>query len=306
MRKRLLLISLFAVVVAGAAFLWWQSRNQPRLGEAAYAHTQAILKFGPRPPGSEGLKAVRGYLRAQLEAAGWVTAGQAFEHSTSHGMIRFENVRARFPGAGGDPWQRPVTGVLGAHVDSKWFKDQVFLGADDSASACGAILEIARVLAVESPAQAAQLELVFFDGEEAFGENITAFDGLFGSRHYASKLRDQGPLPQFGVVLDIIGHKDQMIKLPADTPESLRDTVLAAAKKEGAAARYGIAPGPITDDHVPLNLAGIPTVDIIGDFSPARGWHTPGDTIQNISPAVLDINMRVALRVLRERLKNPN
>jgi hypothetical protein len=71
--------------------------------------------------------------------------------------------------------------------------------------------------------------------------------------------------------------------------------------------------GPIIDDHTPLNLAGIPTVDIIGRFTigyepngrpiPVPWWHTPGDSLDLISPESLDLSIRVTLRVLREQLQ---
>jgi hypothetical protein len=304
MRTRLLLLILLAAALTGGAVWWWRGQAAPKLGEAAYAHTNAILAYGPRPPGSEGLKSVRSYLRAQLETAGWVTAGQPFERSTSVGTVGFENIRARFPGKGeGDLWQRPVQGLLCAHMDSKWFKDRVFLGADDAASACGAILTIAKVLATENPELAQRLELALFDGEEAFGPEITPFDGLYGSRFYSNEWRTVATKPAFGVLLDMIGHKNLNIALPSDTPEPLRAAVMAAAKKEGAASHFGMAPGPIIDDHTPLNLAGIPTVDIIGNFTASGWWHTSGDSLELISPESLDLSIRVTLRVLRDRLK---
>lgn len=314
MRNRLVLICLLAAALCGGAFFWWQDRSSQRLGEAARAHTEAILSHGPRPAGSAGLKAVRSYLRSQLEAAGWVVAAQAFERTTSNGQVAFENLRARFPGGSGDLWQRPVQGVLAAHMDSKWFKDQVFLGADDAASACGAILVIGKVLATDEPALARQVELVFFDGEEAFGQGIkevfgpgiTPFDGLYGSRHYANEWRTAAAKPSFGLVLDMIGHKKLDIALPSDSPEPLCAAVLGAAKKEGAAAHFGMAPGPILDDHTPLNLAGIPTVDIIGNFSAGGWWHTSRDSLELISSESLDIAIRVTLRVLRGQLKPGN
>jgi len=314
MRTRNILLLLLATAVVGGGILWWLGQRPPQRGAAAYQHTKAILEFGPRPPASEGLHAVRGYLKSHLESAGWVVQAQPFERSTSNGEVKFENLRARFPGGGGDPWQRPVKGLLAAHMDSKLYKDKVFLGADDAASACGAILEIADILARESPALAGQMELVFFDGEEALGEGITPFDGLFGSRYYASEWRTKTDKPPFGLVLDMIGHQDLRIALPSDTPETLRDATLAAAKAESASANFTMAPGPIMDDHVPLNLAGIPTMDMIGNFSLGVGsdykpiyvpwWHTPGDSLELISPKSLDISIRVTLRVLRGQLQD--
>jgi len=305
MRARMLLFGMVAAAVLGGGYWWWTGRHGARLGQAALAQTEAILALGPRPPGSSGLQAVRERLRSQLTAAGWVTVGQPFERSTTLGMVKFENLRARIAGGDADPWQRPVKGLLCAHMDSKLLKHEVFLGADDAASACGAMLEIARVLATESPHQAKQMELVFFDGEEALEESMTAFDGLYGSRHYAAAWPATAAKPHFGVLLDMIGHKDLSIRLPSDTPEALREAVLAAAKKEGASKHFDVGPGSITDDHTPLNHAGIPTVDVIGDFSNRRWWHTSADSRSNLSADSLEISIRVTLDVLDGLLKGP-
>jgi hypothetical protein len=143
---------------------------------------------------------------------------------------------------------------------------------------------------------------VFFDGEEALEENITPQDGLYGSRHYANFWRARDDKPKWGILLDMIGHKDLSIRLPSDTPQDLKELVFAAAKEEGADAHFGMAATPIIDDHVPLNLAGIPTVDLIGDFTRRGWWHTVGDNLNIISPESLDISIRVTLRMIDMRL----
>jgi len=301
MRARFMLIGVIALAVALGIFLYLRGAGGEReLGAAAHQETAAILTFGPRPPGSEALDAVRAHVRARLEEAGWVTQGQAFEQQTVIGNVRFENVRARFPAGDGDPWARRVDGLLSAHIDSKLYTDQHFVGADDAASACAAIVVIGRHLARRNPALAARLELVFFDGEEAFGENITPRDGLYGSRHYAAGWRARDDKPRFGVVLDMVGHRDLRIALPSDTAPHLKEAVFAAAEAEGAAASFGMAAGPIIDDHVPLNFAGIPTVNLIGDFSRFRWWHTPNDNLDLIDPRSLDTSIRVTLRLLED------
>lgn len=304
MKSRSLVLLVVVLAAVGGLAWWLHGRSSPELGRAAYEETAAILAKGPRPPGSEALDAVRAHVRAGLEKSGWVVEGQRFERMTVAGKINFENLRARFPNGAGDPWQRPVKGLLCAHIDSKLYKDRHFLGADDAASACAAIVVMAEFLAREKPEQAAKLELVFFDGEEAFGENITPQDGLYGSRYYASQWRSRDDKPAFGILLDMIGHENLSIRLPSDTPVQLKDAVLAAAKEERAEKHFGMAPGPIIDDHVPLNFAGIPTVDIIGDFSRSSWWHKPGDNLKIISADSLDISIRVTLRVLEERLAN--
>jgi glutaminyl-peptide cyclotransferase len=302
MRSRLLLILIGVATLGGGAALWLRERAAPRLGEAAYRQTAAILAFGPRPAGSEALDKVRAHVRRELEAAGWVTTLMEFQGPTPVGSVRFANVRARHPGAGGDPWDRQVDALLCAHIDSKFYTDRRFLGADDAASACAAIIEIARVLALEQPRQAERIELVFFDGEESFGPNIVPQDGLYGSRHYAKQWQGRADKPAFGILLDMIGHQDLAIRLPSDSPPRLRDALLAAAKQENAAANFGMAKGPIIDDHVPLNNVGIPTLDVIGDFTRSDWWHTASDNLDLISPVSLDISMRVTLRTLNSLL----
>jgi glutaminyl-peptide cyclotransferase len=298
MRPRWILILIVPLAVAGGGLWWWNRDGTAHLGQAAYDQTAAILAKGPRPPGSDGLQAAREHIAAELHKAGWVTQAQAFERTTPAGPLTFVNLRARFPTRGADPWESRVKGILCAHLDSKTFNDQHFLGADDAASACAAIVEIARFLARKKPAQARNLELVLFDGEESLGPDITPLDGLYGSRHYANQWRNRNDKPEFGILLDMIGHDNLSIRLPSDTPAHLKDRVLAAAKAEGAEHHFGMAMVPITDDHVPLNFAGIPTVDVIGEFGRGGWWHTPSDNLKIISAKSLDISIRVTLRLL--------
>ncbi len=297
MRWRWILFLVLLLVIGGVA--WWKKASgSSGLGQAAYDQTAAILAKGPRPPESEALKAVIAHVKQELEKAGWVTSAQPFERVTPNGNMHFENLRARFPAGGGDPWVQPVQGILCAHIDSKFFKDVTFVGADDAASGCAAIVEIAKYLAKKKPAQAKSLELAFFDGEESISDNITPSDGLYGSRYYASQWRAQTVKPKFGILLDMIGHENLSIKLSSDTPPDLKARVMDAAKAEGVENHYGMSMGGIIDDHVPLNFAGIPTVDVIGDFNKGTWWHKPADNLKIISAKSLDISIRVTLRML--------
>lgn len=268
-------------------------------GKRALEHTSAILAFGPRPPASETLGQVREYLAHTLNQAGWTVRVEEFDRTTPAGRLPFANLRARFGGK--EAWNRPVDLLLGCHIDSKRIDGIEFLGADDAASAAGAILEIAAELATD-PDQARRIELVFFDGEEAFAEHITATDGLFGSRQYARQLRTWNPPPRFGIILDMIGHRNLKIRIPSDTPRELREQLFEAARVEGAGDHYGVAPGPIIDDHTPLNQAGVPTVNIIGDFNRGGWWHTERDNARLLAEESLDISIRVTLRLIEQLL----
>ncbi|MES2981289.1 MAG: M28 family peptidase [Verrucomicrobiota bacterium] len=296
---------LLALILAIAVVAFWflgRPDNTSKLGNDAQALTGEILTFGPRPPGSEALNQVRSLLSKELEASGWVIELQEFERDTSVGKIKFANLRARFRHGDANPWQRKIDGLLCAHVDSKFYKDKVFLGADDAASACAALVVIAKHLAAEKPEQAAKLELVFFDGEEAFSKSMTALDGLYGSRHYANTWRTRDDKPKFGILLDMIGHKDLSIRIPSDSPKHLAELMFSKAKEQNVSSHFDTSNATIMDDHVPLNLIGIPTLDILGDFTRSAWWHTPGDNSDIISSKSLSISIAVTLGMLDELL----
>ncbi|BCU75610.1 M28 family peptidase [Luteolibacter sp. LG18] len=304
MKQRLVLVLIAAVVLAVAGVVGWRLRNDPSgnsLGQNAYQHTAAILAIGPRPAGSQGLAKVRGYVKQELEKSGWSVKEQAFKRNTLKGEVEFVNVRARFAPKGTDAWAAVPEGILCAHIDSKDIPGMEFLGADDAASACAAIVEIGRHLASQKPEQAGKLELVFFDGEEGFSDSITTIDGLFGSREYAGVWRSQPKKPRFGILLDMIGHTNLRISLPVDSPEFLKNHVLAAATQEDVKKHFSVSDFTITDDHVPLNQVGIPTIDVIGDFSNFNWWHNQKggkDDLSVISAESLDKSMRVTIRTL--------
>ena len=297
---------LWALILAAVSVVLWHL-GKPKdtgLGQEAHALTNEILAFGPRPPGSPALDDVRALMKKELEAAGWAVELQQFERETVIGKVRFANLRARLRHGEGDPWKRRVEGLLCAHVDSKLYTDKIFLGADDAASACAAVVVIGKHLSRHKPEQAAKLELILVDGEEAFAEDMTLLDGLYGSRHYANGWRGRDDKPTFGILLDMIGHKNLRIRIPSDSPKHLAELMFASAKELGESSRFGTAPGPIMDDHVPLNLVGIPTLDIIGDFSRSGWWHTAGDNASLISTESLDISISVVRAMLDELLED--
>lgn len=278
---------------------------------AALHHTRTILDFGPRPAQSEALQKTREYIQKELAKSGWQTTTEAVRYNAPRwGATTFTNVIARYGEAQDESlWDRPVKGLLSAHIDSKHIPGMQFVGADDAASAVGTILELARQFS-ELPEIAKSLELVFFDGEEAVGRNINIktppFDGLYGSREYAKRWRTATNKPSFGINLDMIGHRNLRVSYPRDTPLNLEAALLAAARAEGEEARFTKHSTPIIDDHVPLNQAGIPTIDIIGEFrsdDPNTWWHTERDNISLISRESLDITLRVTHRMISDLLQ---
>lgn len=266
-------------------------------GAEALKHAEKLVGFGPRPAGSEALEASRGYLERALASYGWTVIRQPFEEKTPKGNIAFVNLIARF----GDE-SKPPTILLGSHYDSKLYEDFEFVGANDGASSTGALLEIARVTS-SHPALARALELVFFDGEEAFLTSINETDGLYGSRFYAKQLRtkDITTFPKYGIILDMIGDKNLNVEVPADSPDALYSALRRAAEDLGAGSYFDRRDTLILDDHVPLNAIGIPTIDII-DLDYAPFWHTKEDTLDKISAESLQTVGKTTLLMIEKYL----
>ena len=258
-------------------------------GENALRHVQALVNYGPRPPASGALDQARGYIIKQLEGVGWRVTQQSFTAQTPRGEITFVNLIATFPG------KTLPSFLLCSHYDTKTFDTARFVGANDGGSSNGILLEMARVLA-EEPERAAKVQLVFFDGEEAYVA-FTETDGLYGSRYFARRLGFEDKAKQFhgGILFDMVGDKNLVITLPIDSPRELASGIFAAADalKLREHFTYG---GGILDDHTPINAVGISMIDLIDfDYPP---WHTPQDTMDKLSAESLRIVGAVALRYL--------
>jgi glutaminyl-peptide cyclotransferase len=279
---RVIFLSLFLSAELHAQSLW-----QKFSGANAFGHVQKLVQLGPRPAASQALAKSRGYIKAELEKSGWRVASQTFTDDTPRGAIAFVNLIATFA-EGATP-----SFLLCSHYDTKTFDTVRFVGANDGGSSTGLLIEMARVLATE-PKLAAKTELVFFDGEEAF-ENFTEADGLYGSRHFAEELRASGKAKEFrgGILFDMIGDKSLVVTLPPDSPPILARDIFAAADALKLRDHFTYFHSDVTDDHTPLNTAGIPAIDLIDfDYPP---WHTAEDTLDKISAESLEIVGRVAL-----------
>ena len=263
-------------------------------GEKAFAHVQRLVDFGPHPPGSKAIEKSRDYIEDQLRRSGWQVTRQAFSDDTPRGRTQFVNLIAHFSGQG-----KPASPrfLLCSHYDTKIFDTIRFVGANDGGSSTGLLLELARVIG-EHPDLAKNLELVFFDGEEAC-EQFSEKDGLYGSRYFARQLQSGGA-KQFrgGLLFDMVGDRSLGITLPTNSPAEMARDIFAAAEALKLRNYFTYLGRELIDDHVPLNAIGIPTVDII-DFD-YPWWHTADDTIDKISAQSLQTVGSVALYYLSE------
>jgi peptidase M28-like protein len=286
-----LLVGLLAPCSDGASKIWEEVS-----GEKAFEHVRHLVDLGPRPPGSDAIEKARTYTDNQLSTFGWRVTRQTFTDNTPRGRVTFVNLVARFRGAARET--SPPFFLLCSHYDTKSVETFRFVGANDGGSSTGLLLELARVLA-RHPNLAAKVELVFFDGEEAY-ENFSENDGLYGSRYFARDLEKTKTAKQFhgGVLLDMVGDASLTITLAPNSPSQMAQNIFAAAEALKLRNYFTYFDRDITDDHTPLNAIGIPTIDLIDfDFT---WWHTADDTIDKVSAQSLQIVGRVTAYYLSE------
>lgn len=282
---RAFLVLLVAVRITTAADLWDEVS-----GDRALQHVKYLVDLGPRPAGSAALEKSRAYIEKELRANGWEVTRQTFTDSTPRGPVTYVNLIARFG-------KKPSPSfLLCSHYDTKIFDTFTFVGANDGGSSTGLLLEMGRALA-SHPQLAAKVELVFFDGEEAV-EEFSTTDGIYGSRHFANSLRESNAKFHGGILFDMVGDRDLKITLPLDSPRDMAQHIFAAADALKVRNHFTYFSGDVTDDHSPLNVAGVPTIDLIDFDYPA--WHTAGDKIDKVSAESLQIVGKVAAYYLSE------
>jgi len=267
-------------------------------GDRAFADVKALVDLGPRPAESAALEQTRQYIITEVEKAGWKIDRQEFKDETPRGTMKFCNLIATY---GGDPTTQQA--IVCSHFDTKLFDAIRFVGASDGGSSTGALIELARTLA-HDPGLARRVELVFFDGEEAFVQ-FTDTDGLYGSRYFSRTLRDSGRYKQFkfGILWDMMGPKNLEITLSPDSPPDLTRGILKAADSVNLRQDFTFFDREIYDDHVPmLHIADIPTIDLIDFHYPP--WHTADDTLDKLGPESLRAVGAVTLYYLRSQYPN--
>lgn len=272
-------------------------------GQRAFDDIQHLASFGPRPVGSPALAASRRWIIHELSQSGCQVTQDPFTASTPEGSVSMDNLIVKIPGSS------PSIVMIAGHYDTKLFKNFRFVGANDGGSSAAFLLEMGWVLCRTKPKYT--IWLVFFDGEEAIGEQMTETDGTYGSRHLEQKLASDGELSriQTMILVDMIADKSLDIRRDLNSTAWLNTLLFKAADRLGY-SRYFIKDPPtyIGDDHTPFIQAGVSAVDIIDlDYGPDNSyWHTAQDTLEHCSPASMGIVGRVVTAMLRELDSSPH
>ncbi|KAJ3573432.1 hypothetical protein NP233_g2429 [Leucocoprinus birnbaumii] len=291
------------------------------------SHLSKILI--PRAPDTENITLVRNYIVSTLKKLNWEIEEDEFTDDTPVGRKKFTNIIAtKDPSA-----SRRL--LLAAHYDSKFFPnypENQFVGATDSAAPCAMMLDIAETLDPllndrqkrlekglleddDEDIADMTLQLLFFDGEEAFHE-WTDTDSIYGARHlahkwantYQSSLNKRRLLSsqeteissiEHLILLDLLGAQNPLIRsyypdtawmfdALVDTEKRLGESGAFEHGKEKSMAagnwrswfvsrdKHRSGFGYIGDDHVPFLKKGVSVLHIIAEPFP-RVWHTLRD-----------------------------
>ena len=267
--------------------------------DSAYAFVQRQCQFGPRVPGTDAHRRCGDYLVSTLKSYGTTVIEQTGKVTTFDGVnLPLRNIIAQI---NADAETRIL---LLAHWDCRPWADKdpdpakrrtPVMGANDAASGVAVLLEMARAMQDKLPNIGVDIMLV---DVEDWGDDEGGNDDSWalGTQYWARNMHQQGYHPMYGILLDMVGAADasflqeyySMQYAPAVVREVWR---IAAAL--GHSNRFISKPGGgINDDHLPVNRAGVPCIDIIdmrmdSQYGFFAGWHTTDDVMRHISPATL-------------------
>lgn len=212
--------------------------------------------------------------------------------ATPNTFVDAANVIGVIPGT--DPKLEYSYIVIGAHFDHVGdnFDGTYNAGALDNASGPAALLEIARLIKENNVAPKRPIAFIGFNGESS---------GFVGSRHFINN-----PLFPLGkavmINLDMVGASADVKLTISKTPSSIgamsapRDAMAKYAEELGIEHVTKSAGG---SDHVSFADMGVPSVMLYcPDY--ANGYHSPHDTMEDISGEKLEEVVRLVLYYLQE------
>jgi hypothetical protein len=275
-------------------------------GDRTYAlEEEFVTGFPNRDSGTESNTQAAAWVRARFEEFGWICQEDSWEIVSYSRTIPLKNVICELEG------ESPRQILVAAHHDQAPMTVQ---GADNDGAGIAIMLHLAEIFAAEDK-PAFTLTFISTDGEEY---------GIAGSQRYIQTHEDVGNVIA-GISLDNVGKVWYTgLKLESQGLFSrYGDLWLRLAILEIASERGGLTDLYMDDvvlqilnqavpigamDQAPMISAGIPAVGFAGYCPPENSaecsatYHSPGDTIDNQDPFVLEAVGRVAEATIRQLL----
>ncbi|MCE9540698.1 MAG: M28 family peptidase [Bacteroidetes bacterium] len=274
--------------------------------DSAYAYIKTQVDFGPRVPGTASHAKCADFLVAKLKSYGLETIVQRGTVQTfDKKQFTLKNIIASFkPEA-----QSRI--LICSHWDTRPFadsdikdKDKPIDGANDGASGVGVALEIARQVSSIQPNIG--IDIILFDIED-YGTSGNNESWCLGSQFWAKNLHKTNYYANFGVLLDMVGGPNAIFPKESNSVElasAAVDKVWKAASNIGYGNYFLSQTKEFVgvDDHIYVNQAGIPCIDII-EYNQATGGfgdyhHTHKDNMSLIDKNTLKAVGQTLLEVI--------
>ena len=229
--------------------------------------------------GSE-LALSRAWIETQFSGLGLSVSAPAFQMpGNSGGQISVNNVIGQWTGTQyPDEWI-----IVGGHYDSRNSNIGSTVntpGAEDNASGCAGVIELARVLVGFAPKRS--ILFMCYAGEE---------QGLYGSYAHVTALQNSGDIDklQAVVTMDMIGYSaDNQLDVLFEsysTWNAYLDQFAAAAATYVPDLRVTLSTNPFGSDHMPYLQAGKRTLLAIeDDYGIYPYYHRTTDTPDHVGP----------------------
>lgn len=270
--------------------------------DSAYSFVKAQCDFGPRVPNTKAHRQCGDYLIGKLTEYGAnVITQETILTTFDRTKLNARNIIGEFA----PEKKRRI--LLLAHWDCRPWADsdpdpanhkKAVMGANDGASGVGVLLELARLFHAQQPEIG--VDILFVDAED-WGDNSGLSANAdnswaLGTQYWIANPHRLGYRPIYAILLDMVGAKGSQFSqeyFSMQYAQAMVNEVWNMAHQSGYGNYFPKRTGgAITDDHVFINRAGIPAIDIIAmDPTSTNGffpqWHTIDDTMTHIDPATL-------------------
>ena len=293
------------------------TEDEPQLVDVVFNEDSAIAycakqcDFGPRIMNSTAHDECEKWIISKFQQYGCeVTTQKADLKGWDGTTLHSTNIIAR---TNPDAKERII---ICAHWDSRPWADNdpdennhhtPVMAANDGASGVAVMLELARVLNLELSTNNHQptfgIDFVCFDAEDygtpSWSGKQDEDSWALGAQYFAKNLQPStfNLQPKCGILLDMVGGQGAKFYqegLSKHYAQDLVNSVWQAANVAGYGSYFvNQSGGYITDDHKPLNEAGIPTIDIIPYYPDCEAsafgptWHTVLDDMNHLDKNTL-------------------
>lgn len=245
-----------------------------------FADVQTLASWDRSSYGGASLDAARDWIRGQFAALGLSDALQPFNMlGVGGGSITRYNVSGAWIGSSEpDRWL-----IVGAHYDSRNASLSSTVntpGAEDNASGCAGVIELARALLPSHPSRS--ILFICYAGEE---------QGLWGSAAHVQSLMQTGQLARVDavVVMDMIGYSsDASLEALYESSASFSAYLMqfgAAALSYAPELAVVTSTNPFGSDHMSYLDEGVRTaLAIENDWDIYPHYHSSSDLPANLGP----------------------